>query len=77
VEERESELVAGFGEFTYAGILTVAAGDTESLERACDDLCQVAAGAGVWLTPLDFRHDQAVGACLPLARALAPPGRGL
>ncbi len=77
VEERESQLVAGFGEFTYAGIVTVAAGDVESLERACDDLCQIAAGAGVWLSPLDFRHDQAVAACLPLARALAPPGRAL
>jgi hypothetical protein len=77
VEERESQLVAGFGEFTYAGIVTVAAADVEALERACDDLCQVAAGAGVWLTPLDFRHDQAVAACLPLARALAPSGRGL
>ena len=77
VEERESELVAGFGEFTYAGIVTVAAGDVESLERTCDDLCQVAAGAGVWLSPLEFRHDQAVAACLPLARALAPSGRAL
>lgn len=77
VEEREFQLVAGFGEFTYAGIVSVAAGDVEALERACDDICQAAAGCGVWLTPLDFRHDQAVAACLPLARALAPSGRGL
>jgi hypothetical protein len=77
VEERESQLVSGFGEFTYAGIVTVAAGDIEALERACDDLGQTAAGCGVWLSPLDFRHDQAVAACLPLARALAPPGRSI
>lgn len=74
VEERESQLVAGFGEFSYAGVVSVAAGDVETLERACDDLCQIAAGCGVWLSPLDFRHDAGVAACLPLARALAPSG---
>jgi hypothetical protein len=74
VEERETELVAGFGEFAYAGVVTVAAGDIEALERACDDLLQVAAGCGMWLAPLEFRHDAGLAACLPLARALAPAG---
>jgi hypothetical protein len=76
VEDRESQLVAGFGEFAYAGVVSVAAPDIETLERAGDDLCQTAAGCGMWLAPLDFRHDQGVAACLPLARALAPSGLG-
>jgi hypothetical protein len=54
----------------------VSAPDADALERACDDLCQVAAGCGVWLSPLEFRHDQGVAACLPLARALAPSRAG-
>jgi hypothetical protein len=74
VEDREAQLVAGYGEFAYAGIVSLSAPDPDALERACDDLAQVAAGCGVWLAPLDYRHDAGVGACLPLGRALAPSG---
>lgn len=76
VAEREAQLVCGFGELAYAGIVSVAAADPEALERAATELTQVAAGCGLELAPLEFRHDQGVGACLPLARALAP-GRSL
>lgn len=72
VEERETQLASGFGEFAYAGLVTVSATDPDSLDRACDDLIQVAAGCAMVLQQLDFRHDQGVAACLPLARALAP-----
>ncbi|MDQ3573756.1 MAG: hypothetical protein M3404_02370 [Actinomycetota bacterium] len=72
VEEREAELVSGYAELAYTGVVSVAAPDADGLERACDRLVQVAAGCQIQLQPLDGRHDQAAAACLPLARALAP-----
>lgn len=74
VDEREEELVAGFGELDYAGVVVVTAGDLEELDRAAAEAVQVAASCGVELRPLDGRHDQAVGVTLPLARGLAPRG---
>ena len=74
VEEREEELVAGFAELAYAGVVDVCAPTTEALERACADVVQISAGCGIELRPLDRRHDQAVAACLPLARGLALKG---
>ncbi len=71
VDEREEELVAGFGELDYAGVVTVSAADLDELERACAETVQVAASCGVELRPLDGRHDQAVAVGLPLARGLA------
>ncbi|HUR23861.1 MAG TPA: SCO6880 family protein [Acidimicrobiales bacterium] len=72
VEERESQLVSGYGEFTYAGIISLSAPDSEALERACEELVQVAGGCGLVLSALDGRHGEGVAACLPVARALAP-----
>ena len=72
VEEREEELVAGFAELAYAGVIDVCAADPEALERACADVVQAAAACGIELCPLDRRHDQGAAACLPLAYGLAP-----
>ncbi len=74
VADREEELVAGYGEVEYAGVVVVSAANVEVLERACADVVQVAAGCGVELRLLNGRHDQAMAACLPLARSLAPRG---
>jgi hypothetical protein len=52
----------------------VSAADVETLERACSDVVQVAAGCGVELRLLNGRHDQALAACLPLAHSIAPRG---
>lgn len=72
VEEREHELVAGFSEVTYAGIITLAAATTDDLDAATADLTQVAATAGIRVAPLHGRHDQAIAVTLPTARTLAP-----
>ncbi len=74
VEEREEELVAGFAEFEFAGLVTVAAPDLDALDKACADIVQAAAGCAIELRPLDGRHGEGVGACLPLARGVAPKG---
>lgn len=71
VEEREEELVAGFGEDEYIGIVSVTAPDLESLESAAAELVQISAGCGVELKALDGRHADGVAVCLPLARGLA------
>lgn len=71
VEEREEELVAGFSEFEFAGLVTVAAATEEALEKACADIVQVSAGCQLELRPLDGRQAEGVGACLPLARGVA------
>ena len=74
VDEREEELVAGFAEFEFAGLVSVAAPTEEALAKACADVVQVAAGCTIELRPLDGRQAEAVGACLPLARGVAPKG---
>jgi len=74
VLEREQELVAGFAEFRYVGLVDVCAPDVSELDRACEELVQVAAAAGVELRPLHGRHDAAVAAVLPLARTAAGTG---
>jgi hypothetical protein len=71
VEEREEELVAGFAEDEYIGIVNVSAPDLEYLEVAAAELVQISASCGVELKPLDGRHADGVAACLPLARGLA------
>ena len=73
-KEREEELVNGYGEFLYAGIVTVTAGTLADLEAAADEITQVAASTGLELRPLHGRHDQAIIATLPVARGLAPKG---
>jgi uncharacterized protein (DUF1778 family) len=72
VEEREEELVAGYAELEYVGLLDVCAPTPEALELACADVVQVSASCGVELRPLDGRHEEGVAACLPLASGLAP-----
>ena len=72
VEEREEELVAGYGEFSYAGVVTVTAGSEAELDDATDEVTQVAASVGLELRPLHGRHDKAVCATLPIARGLVP-----
>ena len=71
VEEREEELVSGFAELEYVGLVDVCAPTPEALERACADVTQLSASCGVELRPLDGRHADAVAACLPLGRGLA------
>ena len=43
VEEREEELVAGYGEYFYAGVVCVSAATLTELEAATDEITQVAA----------------------------------
>lgn len=74
VEEREEELVAGYGEFFYAGVVCVTAPTLVDLEAATEEVSQVAASVGLEVRPLHGRHDQAVAATLPIARGLAPKG---
>jgi hypothetical protein len=71
VEEREEELVAGFAELSYAGLVWVSAPTAAELERHSAELAQLAAGCGVALEPVAGRHDLGVAACLPTAVGLA------
>lgn len=75
VAEREEELVAGYREMTYAGIVTLTAGSVEDLDRRSDDLTQTAGASGVELRALHGRHDQAFAVGLPVGRGLTPPRR--
>lgn len=72
VREREEELVAGYGEFSYAGVVTVTAASEQELDEATEEVTQVAASVGLDVRPLHGRHDVAVCATLPLARGLVP-----
>ena len=72
VEEREAELVAGYGEVSYAGIVTVTAQSEDELDDAAEAMIMTASRVGIELRPLSGRHDQAVCATLPIARALVP-----
>jgi len=72
VEEREEELVAGYGEFVYAGLLCVTAPTLAELDDATEEVSQVAASLGVEVRPLHGRHDIAMVATLPIARGVVP-----
>jgi hypothetical protein len=76
VAEREAELVAGYPEVGFTGLLTVTAADPEALERSCAEYEQVAAQAGLELRRLDGRHHLALAATLPLGRPVANPRLG-
>src|SRR5207237_6450840 len=52
VLEREAELVAGYPELLYAGIITVSAPDRSGLDTASAQLVPPAAAAGLHLRPL-------------------------
>lgn len=71
VERREHELVAGYGELAYCGLVTVSAPSLDDLEDAAADFEQTATHAGVQLRPLEGRHAPGWIASLPLGRTLA------
>lgn len=66
VSEREHELVAGFVEFDYLGLVTIAARHLEDLDEDCDRVEQLAREHGLELRALDGRHDLAWAASLPV-----------
>lgn len=68
--ERESELVAGYGELCFAGFVTVSAERVEALDAACADYIQAAAQAGLELRQLDGRHDRGFLCTLPVGRGV-------
>ena len=71
VAEREAELVAGYAEVGYAGLVTVTADDDHTLRAACDECEQIAREHGLELRPLDGRLDIAFAAALPLGLGLS------
>ena len=71
VERREHELVAGYGDLAYCGLVSVAARSLDELDDAAADFEQSAAQAGVQLRPLEGRHATGWVAGLPLGRTLA------
>ncbi len=71
---RETEIVAGYAELRFAGLLTVTAFDEASLDEQSADWEQAAAQGGLELRALDGQHDLAFAAGLPLGRL--PHGRG-
>jgi len=75
VAEREEELISGYRELTYAGIITLTAPTLDDLDRHSDDITQVAGSAGIELRALHGRHDQAFVVSLPVGRGLAVPRR--
>ena len=75
VEEREEELVAGYSEFNYAGLITVTAPSIDELDQATDEVSQIAASLGIELRPLHGRHDIGTLASLPVARGIVPKER--
>jgi hypothetical protein len=70
VKEREEELVAGYVELGFAGVVTISASSVDELDQASADIVQIAAGVGVELRPLHGRHEEAFIACLPVARGV-------
>ena len=71
VAEREAELVAGYAEFEFSGVITVTAPDLETLDRHAAESEQLAAQAGLSVRRLDGQHDVALPLCLPLSRGIA------
>ena len=66
VEEREEELVSGFAEVTYLGLVTVSGDSLEKLEHAAASFEAAALQAGLTLRALDHQHDIGWAAALPL-----------
>ena len=66
VAARESELVAGYCELEFCGLITVTAADVDALERSCAEWEQIAAHAGIQLRRLNAQHDTAFACTLPL-----------
>lgn len=66
---REAELVAGFVEMGYVGVVTVSAGSLAELEDHAEIVEQLAREHGMDLRALDARHDVGWAAGLPLGLA--------
>jgi hypothetical protein len=69
--DREEELVAGYPEMAYAGLVTVTAPDLDTLEDHAEIVEQLARENGMDLRLLDARQDLAWAAALPLGLAPA------
>lgn len=67
--DREEELVAGYAEIGYAGLVTVSAADPDELEDHAEIVEQLAREAGMELRCLDGRQDLGWAAALPLGLA--------
>lgn len=74
VAEREEELVAGFPEVEYGGVITVSAASLLGLELATEAFESSALQSGIVLRPLDFQHDIGWAASLPLGLGFAQKG---
>jgi hypothetical protein len=72
--DREAELVAGYAETPYLGLVTVAATSQEQLEEHAALVEQLALEAGMELRVLDGRQDIAWAATLPFGLAPATLG---
>lgn len=69
--DREEELVAGYAEMTYCGLVTVSATSEEELDEHGEVIEQLAREAGMELRCLEGRQDLAWAAALPLGLAPA------
>jgi hypothetical protein len=67
--DREAELVAGYAEMAYAGLVSIAARSEDELDEKSDIVEQLAHEAGMELRLLDGRQDAAWAAALPLGLA--------
>lgn len=67
--DRENELVAGYPEMGYTGIVTVSARSLDDLDEHSEIIEQLAREHGMDLRPLDARHDLGWAASLPLGLA--------
>lgn len=67
--DREEELVAGYAEIGYAGLITVTAATIDELEEHAEIVEQLAREAGMELRCLDGRQDVGWAAALPLGLA--------
>lgn len=67
--DREQELVAGYVEMAYAGLVTVSASNADELDTHTAIVEQHAREAGIDLRSLDGRQDLAWAAALPLGLA--------
>ena len=69
--DREEELVAGYPEMGYVGLVTVTAASQEALDEQAEVVEQLARESGMDLRVLDGRQDLAWASSLPLGLAPA------
>jgi phenylalanine-4-hydroxylase len=67
--DREEELVAGYPEMGYAGLVTVSARNLDDLDEHSEIIEQLARESGMDLRVLDARQDLGWAAALPLGLA--------